>query len=264
MLSLPSRAVFSVLAFGAGGAASVWAAPVAPAKLEYNTHIQPILAENCFHCHGPDSGTRKAKLRLDRAEFATAVRGTHEPAIVPGKPDESPLVERILSKDPDEIMPPPEGHKTLKPEEIALLKRWIAEGAQYQEHWSFLPPVRPAVPAVTGAAAKWARTPVDRFIAEKFTAAGLKPARDEEPARLLRRVTLDLTGLPPTPEDLAAFVRDPSPAAYERAVDRLLAGDASAEHFARQWLDAVRYAMPTPTASTSITTVQSGPIATGS
>ena len=177
--------------------------------VDFAREVQPILAENCFHCHGPDSGTRKAKLRLDRAEFATAVRGTHEPAIVPGKPDESPLIERILSKDPEEIMPPPEGLKTLKPEEIALLKRWVAEGAQYQEHWSFLPPVRPAVPVVAGAAAKWARTPVDRFIAEKITAAGLKPSRDEEPARLLRRVTLDLTGLPPTPEELAAFVRDP-------------------------------------------------------
>jgi mono/diheme cytochrome c family protein len=227
----------------AAGPAVVAAAPkAAPGKLAFNEHIQPILAENCFHCHGPDSGTRKGKLRLDRFEFATAVRGDHEAAIVPGRPDVSPVIERILSKVDDEVMPPPESHKTLKPAEIALLKRWIAEGAEYQEHWSFLPPVRPAVPTVAGATANWVRNPVDGFVAQTLTAAGLKPSGVEEPARLLRRATLDLTGLPPTPAELAAFMRDPSPAAYDRAVDRLLASDASAEHFARQWLDAVRYA----------------------
>ncbi|MCX6954361.1 MAG: DUF1553 domain-containing protein [Verrucomicrobia bacterium] len=250
----PSRFPLSGAAAGAL-AAGVWllvsAAPAAraasapaagPAKLHYNEDIQPILAENWFHCHGPDSGTRTGKLRLDRGEFATAVRGDHEPAIVPGKPDESPLVERILSKDSEEVMPPPDSHKALKPAEIALLKRWIAEGAEYQQHWSFLPPTRPAVPALTSAPRGWARNPIDQFIAQKLAASGLKPGREETPARLLRRVTLDLTGLPPTPEEIAAFTRDPSPAAYDRAVDRLLATDACAEQFARQWLDAIRYA----------------------
>lgn len=243
-----SRVPLSGAAVGAL-AAGVWLAvaagpafAAAPAKLSYNDHIQPILAENCFHCHGPDSGARKGKLRLDRAEFATAVRGEHEPAIAPGKPDTSPLIERILSKDPEEVMPPAESHKTLKPAEIALLKRWIAEGAEYQEHWSFLAPARPAVPATGAKVAKWVRTPVDHFIAATLAEKNLTPGRDETPARLLRRVTFDLTGLPPKPEEIAAFERDPSPAAYGRAVDRLLASDACAEQFARQWLDAIRYA----------------------
>ena len=214
-------------------------APAKIAKLSFNEHIQPILAENCFHCHGPDSSTRKAQLRLDRAEFATTAREDYDASIVPGKPEASPLIERLLATDPDEIMPPPESHKTLKPAEIALVKRWIAEGAEYQEHWSFLPPARPAVPTV---GAGWTRNPIDAFVAETLAAASLTPSRVEEPARLLRRATLDLTGLPPTPEELAAFLRDPSPAAYDRAVDRLLATDASAEQFARHWLDAVRYA----------------------
>lgn len=230
------------LSFSLLAATSVSGAAAASAKIEYNAQIQPILAENCFSCHGPDSAGRKAKLRLDRAEFATAVRGEHEAAIIVGKPDASPLVERIFSTDTEEIMPPPDSHKTLKPEEKALLKRWIAEGASYQEHWSLLAPVRPAVPAATGVTQKWARNPIDALVAQTLTSAGLKPSRTEEPARLLRRVTFDLTGLPPTPEDLAAFVRDPSSAAYDRAVDRLLATDASAEQFTRQWLDAIRYA----------------------
>ena len=211
-------------------------------KLSFNEHIQPILAENCFSCHGPDSSTRKAKLRLDRFEFATVTRGDHEPAIVPGKAEVSPLIERILSEDDDERMPPLESHKRLKPVEIALLRRWVAEGAQYQEHWSFIAPVRPTVPTTVGATSRWARNPIDSFVAAKLTATGLAPSRGEDPARLLRRVTLDLTGLPPTPAEIAAFLKDPSPAAYDRAVDRLLASDASAEQFSRQWLDAVRYA----------------------
>ena len=236
----PTASLTLALAFLAV-APFAWAA--APAKpLSYNEHIQPILAENCFACHGPDSSTRKAKLRLDRAEFATAVRGDHEPAIVPGQPDASPLVERILSTDDEERMPPLDSHKTLKPAEIALLKRWVAEGARYEQHWSFLAPARPAVPTVSWSTQRWARNPLDHFIAEKLAASGLKHSGAEEPARLLRRVTFDLTGLPPTPDELAAFARDPSPAAYERAVDRLLASDACAEQFGRQWLDAIRYA----------------------
>jgi hypothetical protein len=221
---------------GVAGAASA-------AKIRYNEQIQPILAENCFHCHGPDAGTRKGKLRLDRAADATAPRsgGDLEPAIVPGRPAASPLIERIKTKDTEEIMPPLETHKRLTPAEIALLERWIAEGAEYQEHWSLLPPRRPTVPAVP-LARKWARNPIDQFVAETLAAAGLKPAREEEKARLLRRVTIDLTGLPPTPEEVAAFERDRAADAYERTVDRLLASDACAEQFGRQWLDAVRYA----------------------
>lgn len=211
------------------------------ARIGYNESIQPILAENCFQCHGPDSASRKGKLRLDGAAFATQPRenGDRDPAIVPGKPAASMVIERLRSKDPEEVMPPPETHKQLKPAEVALLEQWIAEGAEYQAHWSLIAPTRPAVPtAGTG----WARSPIDAFVAARLTAEKLRPSSDEQPERLLRRLTLDLTGLPPTPEEMAAFLRDPSPAAYDRAVDRLLASDACAEHFARHWLDAVRYA----------------------
>src|SRR5688572_13212588 len=231
--------VLQVIALPARAAA---AAP-ATGKLSYNQHIQPILAENCFACHGPDSSTRKAKLRLDRAEFATARRGDGdiEPAIVPGDLKASPLIERITSADEDERMPPLESHKQLKPSEIALLQRWVAEGARYEEHWSLIAPSRPEVPSVP-LAKKWARNPIDQFVAAKLTEEKLKPSREEDRARLLRRVTLDLTGLPPTPEEVAAFLADRSADAYDRVVDRLLASDASAEQFTRHWLDAVRYA----------------------
>src|SRR5688572_28226031 len=231
--------VLQVIALPARAAA---AAP-ATGKLSYNQHIQPILAENCFACHGPDSSTRKAKLRLDRAEFATARRGDGdiEPAIVPGDLKASPLIERITSADEDERMPPLESHKQLKPSEIALLQRWVAEGARYEEHWSLIAPSRPEVPSVP-LAKKWARNPIDQFVAAKLTEEKLKPSREEDRARLLRRVTLDLTGLPPTPEEVATFLTDRSADAYERLVDRLLASDACAEQFTRHWLDAVRYA----------------------
>ena len=224
---------------------SAVAARAVPAtgKLGYNEFIQPILAENCFNCHGPDSASRKAKLRLDRFEFATKPRGDGDlpPAIVPGNPAGSPLIERLHTTDPEEVMPPPETHKRLRPEEIALLERWIKEGATYEEHWSLIAPRAVSVPAVP-LARDWARNPIDAFVAQRLASAGLTPAREEMPARLLRRAALDLTGLPPAPAELAAFEADRAPGAYERAVDRMLASDAAAEHSARLWLDAVRYA----------------------
>lgn len=236
---LAGTAGLGALLFQFGCQQPVPPAPPPPAKVAYNAQIQPILAENCFVCHGPDSSTRKASLRLDRAEFATAPHGKFDAAIMPGQPDKSPFVERITSTFEDERMPPLDSHKQLKPAEVALLTRWVSEGAVYQPHWSLLPPTRPAAPA---AGAKWAKSPVDHFIAEKLAANGLRPSREENPARLLRRLTLDLTGLPPTATELVAFDRDHSPAAYARTVDRLLATDACAEQFARHWLDAVRYA----------------------
>jgi cytochrome c553 len=236
MLSLRA---FACLVLGASSASA--ASGPAAGKLTYNEHIQPILAEYCFHCHGPDSGTRKGKLRLDRAADATQRRGDHEPAIVPGDRAKSLVIERILSPHEDEVMPPPESHKKLSADEIARLKQWIQEGAEYQEHWAFLAPQRPRVPEVP-AARGWARNPIDAFVAEQHAAHKLAPAKEEDRARLLRRATFDLTGLPPTPAELAAFLADKRPDAYERAVDALLATPASAEHFARHWLDAVRYA----------------------
>ncbi len=232
-----ASAIAAMAAAADAGPAGESAAPAV--TLSFNEHVQPILSEHCYHCHGPDSSTRKAGLRLDRRDDAVTARADYDPAILPGDPAASPLIERILSTDPDEQMPPPETHKTLKPHEIEILQRWVKEGAAYQPHWSLIAPTRPAVPA---AGAGWARSPIDAFIAARLDREGLKPSAPESPARLLRRVTLDLTGLPPTPDELAAFLADPSEDAYTRAVDRLLASDAHAEHMARQWLDAARYA----------------------
>ena len=212
----------------------------APGKLAFNEHIQPILAENCYHCHGPDPGSRKAGLRLDRAEYAFRPLDKSGPAIVAGEPDRSPLVQRIESTDDRDRMPPPEAHKTLKPQDVAALRRWVAEGAEYQEHWAFIAPSRPAVPQ--GGAAAGAATPIDAFVRAALPAAGLAPSPEAERPALLRRVAFDLTGLPPTPEEVEQFLNDRDPGAYERAVDRFLASPRFGEHRARYWLDYVRYA----------------------
>jgi hypothetical protein len=217
-----------------------------PAEVTFNKDIQPILSEYCYHCHGPDSATRLPKeepLRLDRAEDAFAPRkGTGKPVIVKGDAQASRLMELIRHADPEVRMPPPEGHKVMQPREIALVERWIQQGAGYEPHWSLVPVKRPAVPA-EGAA--WAANPIDQFIFAKMAAAGLKPNPSEEPRRFHRRLTFDLTGLPPRPEETAAFVlgyaKDPV-AALDAEAERLLATTASAEHFARHWLDAARYA----------------------
>ncbi len=223
-------------------AGAVRSATPAAHRLSFNTHIQPILAENCYACHGIDAGSRKAELRLDRLEFATAKRKDGGPAIVPGKPEQSPLVERIESKDEKKIMPPPEGHKTLKPDDIATLRRWITEGAAYEEHWSFIPPKRPAVPTVAKAQSKAVRNPIDAFVVARLAKDGLTPSGEADRRTLIRRVTLDLTGIVPTPEEVDAFVADKSPEAYERVVDRLFASPRYGEHRTRYWLDYVRYA----------------------
>ncbi len=223
---------------------AVTASPAAPAtaRLSFNEHIQPVLAEYCYHCHGADAGSRKADLRLDRAEFAFKPAESGKVAIVPGKPDESPLVARITSTDEKVRMPPPEAHKTLRSDQIALLRQWVAEGAEYEEHWAFVTPERPALPAVGADYAAWARTPVDRFLAAALEKAGLKPSAEADRRALIRRVSLDLTGLVPTPEEVEAFVNDPAPDAYEKLVDRLLADPRWGEHRTRYWLDYVRYA----------------------
>ena len=208
-------------------------------QLSFNQTIQPILSENCYACHGPDPGARKAGLRLDRAEFAFSPHEKFGPAIVKGNPDRSPLVKRLESKDPKERMPPPEGHRTLKPEQIALLRQWVEQGAVYEEHWSFIPPKRPAVPETKNR--QWARTPIDNFILSRLETEGLSPSEEADRPTLIRRVTYDLTGLPPTPEELQAFVSDQSANAYEKVVDRLLASPRYGEHRAHYWLDVARY-----------------------
>jgi hypothetical protein len=209
--------------------------------VSYNNQIGPILSEHCFRCHGPDSAARKPRkfpLRLDRAEFAFQPRDDGKPVLIKGDPDASEVMRRITATN-DDVMPPASEHKPLNPGEIALLKQWIAEGAKYEKHWSLIPPVKPVPPnAGTG----WARNPADNFVARKLAENGLAPNPREQNSRLFRRLSFDLTGLPPNPRDVDEFVRSASDAAYEKAVDRMLASDSCAEQFARIWLDAVRYA----------------------
>jgi hypothetical protein len=191
------------------------------AKLSFNETIQPILSENCYACHGLDSAARKASLRLDRAEFAYAPHEKSGPAIIPGNPDRSPLVRRVESDDPKFRMPPEEAHRTLKPEQIALLRQWVKEGAHYEPHWAFVAPKRPSLPVTKDE--HWAHNEVDRFILSRLEKEGLTPSPEADKRTLIRRVSYDLIGLPPTPEEVAAFVTDSSPNAYEKVVDRLLA-----------------------------------------
>lgn len=215
---------------------------VAPAeaadRLGYNRDIRPILSDNCFGCHGPDEGARQAGLRLDSPPLAAPDSGL--PAIVSGKPEASELVARILATDAEVVMPPPESHKTLSAVQKETLRRWIAEGAVYEPHWAFVRPVRPPLPAVQQTA--WPQTPVDRFILARLEREGLAPAAAADRPTLLRRVSLDLTGLPPTRADAEAFLADPAADAYERLVDRLLASPHFGERMAVDWLDASRYA----------------------
>ena len=227
-LRLPRWAAVALLA----------SAPAAPAadKLSFNRDVRPILADHCYACHGPDAAARKGKFRLDDRQAAV-----DQGAIVPGKPDDSDLVERLFRADDDTgRMPPPDSHKTLTGEQKATLKRWVAEGAEYQPHWSFLPPVRPTPPAVRDV--KWVRSPADAFVLNGLEAKGLTPAPEADKRTLARRWSLDLTGLPPTPEAVTAYLSDTTPGADERYVDSLLASPHWGEHRGRYWLDAARYA----------------------
>ncbi len=203
--------------------------------IEFNRDIRPILSAACLSCHGPDSAARQADLRLDQREVAI-----EHAAIVPGDPDDSELIRRILSDNADEQMPPVESKKSLTDAQKQLLVRWIREGAAYQPHWSLILPQRPAVPKVGNS--WWGRNPIDGFIAARLEAAGLSPAPEADRRTLARRLSLDLTGLPPTPEMVEAFVNDSAPDAYERLVDRLLDSPRWGEHRGRYWLDAARYA----------------------
>ena len=219
---------------------SASAATTAAPDIQYNRDIRPILSENCFPCHGADSASRKAGLRLDHFEQATAADKDGKHAIVPGDPKNSLLVQHITATDPDDIMPPPRTLKTLTAQQKDTLQKWIAAGAKYQPHWSFIAPVKPELPA--GKNKRWVRNPIDAFVLAGLEKAGLKPSAEADRRTLCRRVTLDLIGLPPKPEDVEAFVKDKSPNAYEKLVDRLLASPQYGEHRARYWLDAARYA----------------------
>ena len=215
--------------------------------LDFNQDVQPILASNCFSCHGPDPETRKGGLRLDLEESAFRKRPGHPDAIVPGHPDQSELIKRIESHDPHHLMPqsPQGAAKPMAPADIAVLKEWVKEGAVYRPHWAFDKPIRPAVPAMSpnkDTPGNWAKNPIDGFILAGLKKAGLHPSQEASREVLIRRVTLDLTGLLPTPEEVHAFLKDTSPDAYEHLVDRLLAKPAYGEERARHWLDYARYA----------------------
>ncbi|HAN98648.1 MAG TPA: hypothetical protein DCQ98_14965, partial [Planctomycetaceae bacterium] len=223
-------AAAALVSFGLGASTAL-----AQPSLEYNRDIRPILADNCFACHGPDSASRKAGLRIDQREAAIEAG-----ALEPGDPESSEIYLRMITANPDAIMPPPASHKQLTTDQIATIRQWIEEGAEYQPHWSFIAPTRPALPEVRDAA--WIRNPIDRFILARLEAEGLAPAPEADRRTLVRRLAFDLTGLPPTPELVAEFVADQSPEAYERLVDRLLESERWGEHRGRYWLDYARYA----------------------
>ncbi len=234
-------ALLSVAMIVSGSASQADEPPAAPpAKVSYNRDIRPILSNNCFKCHGFDARERKAELRLDVAEEAVKPTATGALAIVPGKPDESELVARVFSTDESSLMPPPDSHKKLSDRERDLLRRWIAEGAEYQGHWSFIAPHRPELPAVKNQ--NWPRSAIDRFVLARLEQEGLQPSVEADRATLIRRLTFDLTGLPPTPAEVDAFLLDNSPDAYEKVVDRLLGSPHYGERLALDWLDAARFA----------------------
>lgn len=215
--------------------------------ISFNRDIRPILSDICFQCHGPDAKERKADLRLDNDEQLLAERDGHR-MLVPGDPAKSELFRRLISTDDDERMPPPKSGKTLSASQIATIRRWIEQGAKYQGHWAFLAPTRPRVPQISNLKSPISNfqfpisNPIDRFVLARLEREGLSPSSPTNRATLLRRVTLDLTGLPPSIDEIDEFLADESPDAFERVVDRLLASPRFGERFARPWLDAARYA----------------------
>ncbi len=212
-----------------------------PARVEFNRDVRPILSDTCFRCHGFDKAERKGDVRLDVREAAIAeVDGIHP--IVPGKPEESELWKRINSTDEDEVMPPPKANHQLSAREKLVLKKWIEQGAEYQAHWAYIPPAKPAVPKPD--LGPWARSgnPLDAFVRARHVELGLAPAPQADSATLVRRLYFDVLGLPPKPEDVDAFVNDSAPDAYEKLVDRLLASEHFGERMAVWWLDLVRFA----------------------
>lgn len=214
----------------------------AETKVNFARDIKPILSDRCFLCHGPDERVRKETggLRLDSFEGATADLGDGKRAIVPGDPASSLVLQRLLEGNPAHRMPPPEAKLQVSAEEIALIARWIEEGAEYSPHWSYVPPKKADLPEVVDES--WCRGPIDRFILATLESKGIAPSREADRETLIRRVSFDLTGLPPSPEEVDAFLKDESPDAYERLVDRLLASEHYGERMALAWLDVARYA----------------------
>jgi hypothetical protein len=210
-----------------------------PHTISFNRDIRPILSDNCFTCHGPDKGQRKAKLRLDIEKEALADRGGYY-AILAGRPEKSEIIARLTTHSEKERMPPAKTGARLSPRQIELIRRWIAQGAKWEKHWSFIAPLRPALPEVKNR--RWPKNAIDHFVLARLEGTDLAPSEEADRTTLIRRVTLDLTGLPPTPGEVDAFLADTSPDAYEKVVDRLLRSPRYGERMARPWLDAARYA----------------------
>jgi hypothetical protein len=224
---------------GAGLRATA-AEPPSKSAIDYNRQVRPILSNNCYKCHGPDADVREAELRLDVRAEALKPAESGKPAIVPGDPGKSGLVKRIFATRKSVRMPPPESNKSLTEADKQILKDWIAQGARYQTHWSFEPPVRPPLPPIKNSA--WPRNELDHFILARLEREGLSPSAEADKPTLIRRLTLDLTGLPPTLDEVDAFLADNSPRAFDRVVDRLLSSPQFGERLALDWLDAARYA----------------------
>ncbi len=208
-------------------------------EISFNRDIRPILSDKCFACHGPEEASREGGFRLDDQESSYGEADSGEHPIVPGKPNESELIARIFSDDESIQMPPAETNKSLTAAEKELLKKWIASGAEWEAHWSFIPPELPELPEVSES--EWVKNEIDRFILARLKKEGLAPTEQADKATLIRRATFDLIGLPPTPEEVKAFLSDDSPDAYEKVIDRLLASEGFGEHVGRFWLDAARY-----------------------
>ena len=217
----------------------VFASPSGGKPIDFNQDIRPLFSDNCYACHGPNEDSREGGFRLDVKDSAFGEADSGEHPIVAGEPDSSELYARITSDDEFMLMPPAETNKKLTKEEIERIRQWIEQGASWHEHWAFVVPDRPQLPVVKDKA--WPRSPIDRFILSRQETEGLSPSPEADKATLVRRVTFDLTGLPPTPEEVEAFLADDSPDAYEKLVDRLLQSPCYGEHMARFWLDAARY-----------------------
>ncbi|MCA9070465.1 MAG: DUF1549 domain-containing protein, partial [Planctomycetaceae bacterium] len=209
-------------------------------EIQFNRDVRPILSNRCFTCHGPDSATREADLRLDQRESATGSASSGKRAVVAGDIQASELVRRITSQDDDERMPPGGASKALTAAEIQTLKTWISQGAKYEAHWAFIPPQMPTRPTIQNK--RWPRNEIDFFVLARLEEKHLKPAKEASRETLIRRVAFDLTGLPPSLKEMDDFLADSSPQAYERMVDSYLNRPAYGEHMARHWLDLARYA----------------------
>jgi hypothetical protein len=237
-LGLLAVILSSTITFGFGGTLATTGKKSKP-DVDFNRDIRPILSENCYTCHGPDSEKRKAGLRLDKQDIALSELKSGDHAIVPGDPAKSALIARISTSNDDDRMPPLKTGKHLTTTQINLLTKWIAQGAEWKKHWAFIPPERPSLPHVVNS--RWPQNAIDTFILARLQRDGLSPSPEADRATLIRRVTFDLTGLPPTPEEVDAFLNDRRPDAYEHLVDRLLGSARYGEHEARYWLDAARY-----------------------